>query len=59
MSHLDFKCPAGFAMVVSRSLETRESGKRHEAVRWRTQAWRTTNHTLEKTLVGLKKINLA
>jgi hypothetical protein len=46
-------------MVVSRSLETRESGKRREAVRWRTQAWRTTNHTLEKTLVGLKKINLA
>jgi hypothetical protein len=46
-------------MVVSRSLETRESGKRHEAVRWRTQARRTTNHTLEKTFVGLKKINLA
>jgi hypothetical protein len=46
-------------MVVSRSLGTRESGKRREAVRWRMQAWRTTNHTLEKTLVGLKKINLA
>jgi hypothetical protein len=46
-------------MVVSRSLETRESGKRHGAVRWRTQAWRTTNHTLEKTLFGPKKINSA